>query len=397
MVLAVLVGGGEGGGEGVVGQVAVFVHAKLALCSLQDHVLASIAAQLILDHLGVGLGVGLIVLVIDGSAIGLHEDDAALLLVELVIVLSLPVLLAQILHNLLDLLSVLVAPGVVSRAVGGVVLPEVAVAELLRELVAAELLIGVQHRRTIVLIVNTPVGALVSSHGVGEEGQTGVHKRRHLVLADLDLVLGLVAVLAQLDKVVLQVAHDGVGGDLHEVDHPVGHFVVRRDPQQAAGLLGRVVRLEGVLAVILAVGVEPGFGVAEGGVIPLLLLAAEFAGDDMAGLVLAVDGQFSGHADKLFAVQGGLHAALHGDIIGLEGQGLDGFLVGAVTVDAAKSSPGRHRQDQHASHQTYGDTIALFHGVFLLVGVNERILQDLPKNPNPERVSFYSAYYNSDS
>ena len=391
MVLAVLVGGGEGGGEGVVGQVAVFVHAKLALCGLQDHVLAGIAAQLILDHLGVGLGVGLIVFVIDGSAIGLHEDDAALLLVELVIVLSLPVLLAQILHNLL------VAPGVVSRAVGGVVLPEVAVAELLRELVAAELLIGVQHRRTIVLIVNTPVGALVSSHGVGEEGQTGVHKRRHLVLADLDLVLGLVAVLAQLDKVVLQVAHDGVSGDLHEVDHPLGHLIIGGNAQQVVAVLCRLVVVIGVLVVVLAVGVEPGLSVADDGVIPLFLLAAEFAADDMAGLVLAVDGHFSGHADKLFAVQGGLHAALHGDVIGLEGQGLDGFLVGAVTVDAAKSSPGRHRQDQHASHQTYGDTIALFHGVFLLVGVNERILQDLPKNPNPERVSFYSAYYNSDS
>ena len=100
-----------------------------------------------------------------------------------------------------------------------------------------------------------------------------------------------------------------------------------------------------MLVVVLAVGVEPGLSVADDGVIPLFLLAAEFA----------------------------------------------------VTVDAAKSSPGRHRQDQHASHQTYGDTIALFHGVFLLVGVNERILQDLPKNPNPERVSFYSAYYNSDS
>ena len=209
--------------------------------------------------------------------------------------------------------------------------------------------------------------------------------------------MGLVAVLAQLDKVVLQVAHDGVGGDLHEVDHPLGHLIIGGNAQQVVAVLCRLVVVIGVLVVVLAVGVEPGLGVADGGVIVLVLLAAEFAADDMAGLVLAVDGHFSGHADKLFAVQGGLHAALHGDVIGLESQGLDGFLVGAVTVDAAKSSPGRHRQDQHASHQTYGDTIALFHGVFLLVGVNERILQDLPKNPNPERVSFYSAYYNSDS
>ena len=397
MVLAVLVGGGEGGGEGVVGQVAVFVHAKLALCGLQDHVLAKIGAHVILDHLGVGLGVGLVVLVIDRSAVGLHEDDAALLVIQLVIVLSLPVLLGQEVRDLIDLLFVLVVPGVVNRAVGGVVLPEVAVTELLRELVAAELLIGVQHRRIIVLIVNAPVGALVSSHGVGEEGQTGVHERRHLVLADLDLVLGLVAVLAQLDKVVLQVTHDGVGGDLHKVDHPLRHLIIGGNTQQVVAVLCRLVFVVGVLVVVLAVGVEPGLGVAQGGVIQLLLLAAEFAADDMAGLVLAVDGHFSGHADKLFAVQGGLHAALHGDVIGLEGQGLDGFLVGAVTVDTAKSSPGRHRQDQHASHQTDGDTIALFHGVFLLVGVNERILQDLPKNPNPERVSFYSAYYNSDS
>ena len=59
----------------------------------------------------------------------------------------------------------------------------------------------------------------------------------HLVLGNFHLVQGGAVLLAHLDKVVLQLTHHGVRGDLHKVHHAPGHLVVLVHPQQIASQL----------------------------------------------------------------------------------------------------------------------------------------------------------------
>lgn len=225
---------------------------------------------------------------------------------------------------------------------------------------------------------------------VSKKGEAGVDQGGHLVLGNFHLVQGGAVLLAHLDKVVLQLTHHGVRGDLHKVHHAPGHLVVLVHPQQIASqaaAVGFILRL----VIVPVVHIKPGIHAVQNGFVLLMRPHAVLA-DAMAGHIMTVHGVVLRHMHDLFPVTDHFQGSVGGEIVCFQGQGLDRLLVLTVPIDAPKGRRGGYRQDQHTGHQADGQSISLLHPQFLLHCVTGPSRSVLPAH-RPETGFVDCCYY----
>ena len=347
MAAAVGVDGLEGHRELGVRHPALAVQREGAVHLIQRQVLAHIVLQVVGGHLGMGGQIVLHGREIIIAAVGLDIEDAAALVVQ--------DLAIGIIHSAAADFVILLHLGLVGLIPLVGIPVQDAVLKLLGQGLAGGLFIVGQLGLGVVFIADVVIGIAAPGALIGKEGQASVHQRGHLAAGDGHLVQVLPVLGADLDEVVLQVAHDGVGGNGEKVHQPGRHLVVLVVAQQVGGLpahLGLVVKL--------AVPVEPGVHPVQGGVVLVIGRAALVAGHP-AGAVHPVLGvrQVGGNHFRAVHLHG--QAALGGEVFLLQSQVQESILVGCVAVGAAEGRRGGHRQHQHACGQTDGHAISFLH------------------------------------